>query len=1496
MKKANTSLVGRNAHMIGKIRALLSPRGVPSSLGLIFIFSMVQELSHADELDEAHALLDLATLDQIVETLQESHPEIAQQLFSDLPMDAEFDVQSVAAQLADLEASGYLSEAEAQLLANTLKEMESYADSSWAEDASQDIQLAQAETGAAAAVGSEVAVAAQPSAGLFAAGMASNVAIGAISVVGLGIVTSGTASGSSSGTAPVNSAAGESPVVVSPVVVPPVTGVSLSGKLADGYIQGAQIYIDANGDGIPQESEKLVGVFTDKFGNFVLPAGISGSVIAVGGFNTDTGVANTMIMRAPAGATMVSPLTTLVAGYMQAHPGASASDANGAILTALGLPPGTDLSNYDPIAALAANPNDLMALATQKLAAMVATMVQLGGADVMGKLLDAIAKGPIDLTSPAMIAAALGVTSGPLYDSVLASMNAIHSATSFGNISSAQSGALDHTPPAAPTLTLQADSDSGHSAIDGITNATTPTVRIGFNVTAVDGTAAVVGNTIQIFAGKTLLVSVVLTAADIAKGYVDVTLTGLTANATTALTANMVDAGNNTSSPSLELSLTIDTNAPDAPVIATLAADNSSNALGVTVSGTAEAGATVAVTWGGAVHVATAGADGAWTTGFAGTEIPAAGSISATATDAAGNTSSAGTFALGADAHPTGVLAADVLTVGGAAGVTGMTLAAGQSLQFTADQYLANAVIFGKIDNPFADYALHVSGATSADAISIAHNANVDTVTLAEGQTFHLSTVDFNAAQSDFAKFTNDTADYSVTLDVDAANQRTEIDSVLAGGNAHGYIDTLDLASNAVTLQALEASVLIAEGIHFAADDIVTVDQAQGTHLQTSLHDLQALGVDTVNVGVTSGAFAIAAGAGAIDFAHLPTVHAAAGVVVGLEVSNATLSGISSAQMATDAQALHTAGFSSIMAADHSLALDSTTVDAIHDGGLVFATEDEITVQVAADVQDQMVSNLVGAIDGQTYAHDLDVIDLASNAATLSDAQAASLVSEGLHFAADDTGVAVQAQGTHLQTSLHDLQALGVDTVNVGVTSGAFAIAAGAGAIDFAHLPTVHAAAGVVVGLEVSNATLSGISSAQMATDAQALHTAGFSSIMAADHSLALDSTTVDAIHDGGLVFATEDEITVQVAADVQDQMITNLVGTIDAQTYAHDLDVLDLGSNAVTLTDAQASSLVSEGLHFATDDTGVAVQAQGTHLQTSLHDLQNLGVDFVHADPADASNTVVLDMGAGAFANGALPVFDAQDHVQLNVIDGELGNLIAAINNPDGNFAAAHIDALSVVLNDSIGANLGGEGVLAPAFDGMTIELDAAYATSVVTLGMILDAADGDADPLALLHGQTLADALAAAGISDIKIDQITHFTADDTDLKALMDAGLIKADAGADVTVNHAGSGTLDVTLAQLAGIGADHVVHTGALVVNAGVAFAGTSELEAKLNDLLTKFEDSNGLVDKQLFDNANVVDLHVSGTLSAGDALSTELVAKLTLLGIDDVLDDHGHSLK
>ncbi len=1180
--------------VVGRIKAMFGPLNAPSALGLVFVLSMVQELSQAAELDEVAALPEQADLQQIVATIQDSYPEISTQLFPDSPTDVAFDAGAVAAELAELQASGYLSQAEAQSLVDTLNAMD--AGSAWAVDSAEDIQLAQAAPDVANAVEGQAGVSGAAATAVPAAEgtAAAPIGVGAAAVGAAALPPGVLAAGGLLGAMALGGGGGGGGAVVPPIVA---KAPGASGTVSDGYVKFAKIYVDSNGNGIADASEDT-GKTTDATGKFQLDVGVSGPIIAVGGTNIDTGLANTLVLKAAAGSTMVTPLTTLVQAYIQANSTGgktiTLAQANAAVVNALGFTAGTDLATYDSLAALKANPSDANALAVQQAASEIATIITLAASNPLG------------------------------------------------------------------------------ASTDGLAAAN---VVIGNLVSVIDSAAT--GNTV-----------------------VDLT--------NTVTIATVLD-----------------------------------RATDVTVA----------------------------------TVVAATTSI---------------------------------------------------------------------------DTATTLEGVSSAQLVSVAT-----------------------------------TVSGTSTLVLTASTETTSIDGVIAAGNVDHNITTLDLVDNATVITDAQASSLVLEGIHFASNDAGVAVQAVGTHLTTSLSDLQKLGVDVVNVGVTSGEFVIAAGTGAIDFAHLPTVVAGPAVQVGLAATGATFAGLTPTQITAEAALLHTAGFDNITAADGTLAVDSALIQELHAGGLSFVTG------VAVGAEGSAIGNVVSAIDQQIYTHNLDVLDLVSNAVTITDAQASSLISAGIHFAADDTAVAVQAVGTHLTTSLSSLQALGVDVVNVGVTSGEFVIGAGTGAIDFAHLPTVVAAPAVQVGLAATSATFAGLTPTQITAEAALLHTAGFDNITAADSTLAVDSALIQELHAGGMSFVTG------VAVGAEGSAIGNVVSAIDQQIYTHNLDVLDLVSNTADITDAQASSLISAGIHFAADDTGVAVHAVGTHLTTSLHDLQALGVDLVHTDhTTNVSNTVVLDMGTGAFAGSTLPVFDTADHVQLNVLDTQLSSLETLIT---ANANAANIDVLSVVLNDSIGTELGGLGVLDPSLHGhgLSVELNVAFASSAVTLGMVLEAADGIADPLALLHGQTLADALVAAGISDIKIDHITSFEVSDTDLKPLMDAGLINAEAGANITVDHAGVGTLDVTLAQLAGIGADHVVQTGgvSLAVDAGVTFTGLTGLETELNKLLTKFEDPiTGIVNKQLFVDANTVDLHVAGTLASGEVLSTALAAQLTLLGIDHVLDDHGNTLK
>lgn len=124
-----------------------------------------------------------------------------------------------------------------------------------------------------------------------------------------------------------------------------------SGQVVKGYIEGAAVFLDRDGDGLPDPGDEPV--FTDTEGRYTLQAaaGTEGTIVAVGGVDTLTNVPlDGAIFKAPAGATVVTPLTTLVVEIAELD-GISVDEAASRVLGAfdLALPDGSDLIDFDPL-------------------------------------------------------------------------------------------------------------------------------------------------------------------------------------------------------------------------------------------------------------------------------------------------------------------------------------------------------------------------------------------------------------------------------------------------------------------------------------------------------------------------------------------------------------------------------------------------------------------------------------------------------------------------------------------------------------------------------------------------------------------------------------------------------------------------------------------------------------------------------------------------------------------------------------------------------------------------------------------------------------------------------------------------------------------------------------------------------------------------------------------------------------------------------------------
>ena len=201
-----------------------------------------------------------------------------------------------------------------------------------------------------------------------------------------------------------------------------------------------------------------------------------------------------------------------------------------------------------------------------------------------------------------------------------------------------QAYVLDSAAPAAPSAPdMTAGTDSGLSSTDNITNDTTPTFT---------GTAEA-NSTVTLYDtdGTTVLGS-----ATAVGGTWSITSSALSLGAHT-VTAKATDAAGNTGVASSGLSITIDATAPSAPIISTL--PQTINAGSITISGPAEAEATITITGGAAPATGTA-TGGNYSISVNLTQ-DAVNTLSVKATDAAGNESLAASVAIAEDSTPPAV-------------------------------------------------------------------------------------------------------------------------------------------------------------------------------------------------------------------------------------------------------------------------------------------------------------------------------------------------------------------------------------------------------------------------------------------------------------------------------------------------------------------------------------------------------------------------------------------------------------------------------------------------------------------------------------------------------------------------------------------------------------------------------------------------------------------------------------------------------------------------
>ncbi|MDC1513646.1 cadherin repeat domain-containing protein, partial [Porticoccaceae bacterium] len=317
--------------------------------------------------------------------------------------------------------------------------------------------------------------------------------------------------------------------------------------ISDGYLKGVQIYVDRNNDGVADPDELLDGVTSNSEGEIILEGDLaSQNLIMTSGVNMDTGAVNEFSLSSPAGYGVVNPLTTLVNSIATAGE-TSAAEAEAQVIASLGLElsdEGAGLSGYDPMADQTAD-----SLANRVVTAQIASVLAVAAASgededaaeaaqqsVLDNLASAIL-GPEEfvLDSGSMAELMTNSDGESLVDDELlgelgSAVDQLNDADSIDTIVSVQAALTDKIAPDAPRLDLSDETDSGIKG-DAITSLAAPTVRVSFEVDAVDGTALVVGDTVSFWnpdAIATDVASIKITQNNLDNGYVDFQVAELT--------------------------------------------------------------------------------------------------------------------------------------------------------------------------------------------------------------------------------------------------------------------------------------------------------------------------------------------------------------------------------------------------------------------------------------------------------------------------------------------------------------------------------------------------------------------------------------------------------------------------------------------------------------------------------------------------------------------------------------------------------------------------------------------------------------------------------------------------------------------------------------------------------------------------------------------------------------------------------------------------------
>jgi hypothetical protein len=730
---------------------------------------------------------------------------------------------------------------------------------------------------------------------------------------------------------------------------------------------------------------------------------------------------------------------------------------------------------------------------------------------------------------------------------------------------------------------------------------------------------------------------------------------------------------------------------------------------------------------------------------------------------------------------------------------------------------------------------LPLFGDTNRDGLISTAEDNALIVNLLANDATQLSEI---ASLPDLASFGVDNVQLSLAnqqaLNTLLSNNTLAVD--LAAIRAHDLsVSTIDMGTTSVVhISQAQAGTLIADSLHFVANDNITLDatlDASHTHLSTSLKDLQKLGVDAVAI---TGSGVVSVDMGDLTAADLSTGVAIASfddaLTVTLDVANtsqlAAVTGLGTQ--------LHTAH-----------------IDAVQ---LNLTGQTELNALLAADVGTGITISVLDTELSALSTHGLQVstIDMVTtDVVTLSEVQASALLQDGLHFAANDH-ISLQAAHTHLSTSLKDLQKLGVDAVSAvgGVQDihldlgGGDALSLGAGVLpmfddnlnvtlDVANAAQLHELASLLI---PSVSTAAPVSLHALHIDQVELHI---------DNQATFDTLLVD------------NHFAADIAA-IQQEITAAHVAVIDAVAPLH-------------ITQSQANTLQTEGLHFAANDhvTFDVNAVAATHAATSLKDIAKLGLSTLAVSDHGTDGSHI---DTAHFAQLAQAVHE-EGFAHLGLFSSDLlhnQNLLDAVHGFD--WASSGLDMAVQV--DAITNNGSVDGVLSGLhFAGINGGIDLLTGS-----GLSADETWG-----------SLITTLKHAGLGDVEIEKNADNTVHINDdlSAALYESGMLHALPDAKVAIDAGANKVLNTSLKAMADLGVDSVNADHKVYVELGIKPQDIHSI-ADLGELFSAFGLHTNAPDAHLFGTQGaglVLDQTTFSTLGAQDIQT--LVTDLTKLGFTEI---------